>query len=80
MAFPVVVFIYYGIWAFIILAWSLMKNFEPALRNPGSATSADGETTFKAFRTTSGGDFCFAVYHSFTAVFIILFTMLLCDT
>ena len=79
MAFPIIVFIFYGLWVATVFAWSFAKAFEGKVAN-GAESVDGGDKEFKGFKTTSLGQFCFYVYHSFTAVWIGLFIMLLCDT
>ena len=80
--FPITVYTYYCMWLAIMILYAVVKKSEtPAPGVAGGETSFhSGEMVIKAYKETTFGNFAFIVYHTYTAAFAILYTMLIFDT
>ena len=81
--FPIIVYVYYCMWLFIMLLYRATKQGE----TPESRSVAGGESNFyggemviKGYKDTAFGKFAFFVYHTYTVACGILYTMLIFDT
>jgi hypothetical protein len=81
-AFPVLVYIYYGLWIGLMVAHSILKKW--VARSAGNAvTSAmlkEGDLKISGYKVTKFGTVCLWVYHSFTPVFVVVYLLLIFDT
>ena len=76
--FPVVCWVYFGLYALVMLVWILMKTQNKVESKDSEDTQ--GSLKLTGYKSSTFGKICFGVYHSMTAAWFILYFTLIFDT
>ena len=73
------VYIYYTGWVALMLVYLALKLLGERSEPGQSTVHCNDELRLTAYRSTPFGKVCFGVFHSYTPVFIVLYTMVIID-